>query len=118
MLPEYRTDIISNVVYDAIRTLTLLNEEFEMPLYKDMSDDDRVALKNRVNKILSDPRAGDSTFHNEWLARMSKEGWSYGRVYDEKKKHNPEMVQFHLLPPNEQMRERLFRAMVLGMSRY
>ncbi len=67
--------------------------------------------------MLSDARASDSTFHNEWVAEMSGKGWTHAKVYDDRRKTDPLMAPFHLLPYEHQSKERLFRAAALSLSR-
>ena len=93
------------------------NPDAEMPIWDDADDAVKDAILTRINKILTDPRAGDATFHNVWLAQQKADGWSSGREYDEARKVDPLCVPFHLLPPEMQARERLFRAVTLSLSR-
>lgn len=118
MLSVHILDRISRTVYAAVGVWDETGDPAAAaPSYEDSDDSVKEAITARINKILTDPRAGDATFHNEWLAKQKAEGWSSGREYDEAKKVDPHCVPFHLLPPDMQGRERLFRAITLSLSR-
>lgn len=59
--------------------------------------------------------AGDT--HRSWLAEKEATGWKYGPVKDVEKKEHPCMVPFHELPPEQQVKDHLFLAISLGLSK-
>jgi len=65
------------------------------PLKIDQHILDRVIKELPVAEV-----AGD--LHDSWLAAKSKEGWTYGSVYNEAEKTHPELQSLHLLSSKEQ----------------
>lgn len=116
MLSPHLIQVISHTAYEALRAYKSNYDEPEVS-WAEASDDTKAYIATRVERVLTDPRAGDATFHNEWVARMKREGWDHGKFFDAARKADPLMVQFHLLPPEQQARERLFRAIVISLSR-
>lgn len=58
------------------------------------------------------PDAGDSASHDNWMCQKLADGWTYGPVKDEKAKTHPCLVPFDQLPPEQQFKDTLFRAIV------
>lgn len=56
------------------------------------------------------PDATDADSHNEWLKQKRAEGWTYGDVRDVEAKKHPCMKPFEELPPEQQVKDRLFKA--------
>lgn len=44
--------------------------------------------------------------HEIWAFNRKKEGWTYGPVRDDEKKHNPDMVAYNRLPESEKFYDR------------
>ena len=53
-----------------------------------------------------------SASHDSWLKQKAAEGWTYGPVEDPEKKEHPCMVTFDQLPPEQQLKDFLFSAVV------
>lgn len=104
-------------MFEAVRALDISTGNENTPTWDSLDSEERATLYKRVEKTLSDPRAGDATFHNEWVAQMKGLGWSSGRHYSEEARQHPNLLPFHLLDPELQNRERLMRAVCLSLSR-
>ena len=61
---------------------------------------------------LAHPDAGPEASHNEWLKEKAADGWEYGEVKDPDKKTHPCFVNFEKLPPEQQYKDVLFKAVV------
>lgn len=117
MLSDHMMLMIAHAVYEADRAWMTDHGDAGIVAWADTEDATRANILNRIKRVLSDPRFSDATFHNEWVDTMKKAGWSHGKHYDEFAKSDPLMVPFHLLPPVHQAKERLFRSVVLSLSR-
>jgi hypothetical protein len=118
MLPNHLTSRIAKTVYAAVSTWNNDCADMQpMAAWDETTPTIREFVEVRVRRILTDARASDSTFHNEWVAEMKEKGWCHDKSYDEKRKTDPLMAPFHLLPYEHQSKERLFRAAVLSLSR-
>ena len=61
---------------------------------------------------ISNPGAGDSASHDNWMREKLARGWQYGIEKDEQAKTHPCLVPFHNLPPEQQAKDALFRSIV------
>jgi hypothetical protein len=50
--------------------------------------------------------------HMSWLKQKKAEGWRYGKIKDPDKKAHPCFVNYDELPVEQQVKDRLFRAVV------
>lgn len=69
-----------------------------------------------VKFILDNPIAPIEAGHDAWAEEMRAEGWKYGPVKDAEKKENPALAPFSELPPIDQARNQMFRAIVLALA--
>ena len=72
----------------------------------------RESARKGVCLHLSNPDAGPQASHESWMAEKEATGWKYGPVKDEAKKEHHCMVPFHELPPAQQAKDFIFRAVV------
>lgn len=60
--------------------------------------------------------------HARWLARKREEGWVYGTLKDPEAKRHPCLVDYHMLPPEQRVKDALFglvvRATAVRLSGY
>lgn len=69
-----------------------------------------------VKFLLTNLDAKDDALHNNWLEDKKKDGWKYGEVKDPEKKEHPCFVTFEELPPEQQGKDSLFRAITLALK--
>lgn len=63
---------------------------------------------------IENPDAGDSASHDSWMQQKHLDGWVYGKVKDPDASPptHPCMVAFEELPPEQQLKDKLFRTTV------
>ena len=61
---------------------------------------------------LQNPDASPSASHDAWLEEKYQAGWTYGPVKDAEKKQHPCLIPFDQLPPEQQAKDKLFKAIV------
>lgn len=76
----------------------------------------RASAVSGVQFVLDNPTAGDAAQHNNWADDKRAHGWSYGAEKDPELKTHPCLVPFEELPPEQQAKDRLFRAVVLALA--
>lgn len=64
---------------------------------------------------INNPDAKEDSQHNAWMEDKLKQGWVYGNVKDPEKKTHPCIVPFEELPLFQQLKDRLFCAIVDAM---
>jgi hypothetical protein len=69
-----------------------------------------------VNLHCENPDAGPQASHESWLKQKEAEGWVYGEKKDPELKTHPCMVPFEDLPPDQQAKDFIFRAVVHALK--
>lgn len=69
-----------------------------------------------VKFALSNPDAPSSAQHDAWMEDKIKDGWVYGEVKDADAKTHPCIVPFSQLPPYQQAKDHLFKAIVHALA--
>ena len=70
-----------------------------------------------VQYRIANPNAPEDAQHNSWMDAKIKDGWKYGPVKDAEKKEHPCMVPFEQLPIDQQIKDKLFCAVVDAILR-
>jgi hypothetical protein len=69
-----------------------------------------------VKFAIENPDAPDSAQHDAWMADKLRDGWRYAAVKDGAAKTHPCIVPFDQLPPMQQAKDRLFKAIVGALA--
>lgn len=86
--------------------------DLSQPSWGEAPDWQKASAVDGVQFHLANPDAGDSASHDNWLKHKEADGWVFGETKDADKKTHPCMVPFDQLPPEQQMKDRLFRTIV------
>lgn len=70
-----------------------------------------------VEFAVTHPDAPDSAQHDAWVKDKLAEGWRYGPAKDPGAKTHPCLVLFDDLPPEQRLKDTLFRAVVKALAR-
>lgn len=92
-----------------------LGDDSQKPWY-DAPDWQRESAISGVEFHKANPDAGDSASHDAWMREKLSKGWRWGKVKDENAKTHPCIVPFENLPPEQQVKDRLFRAIVRALA--
>ena len=65
--------------------------------------------------VMRNPGAPPSAAHDEWVKNRAAEGWKYGESKSEEMKIHPSMVAHDKLPKTQQLKDSLFRSIVLAI---
>ena len=80
--------------------------------WDDAPDWQKQSAKDGVMFHFQNPEAGPSASHDNWLAGKTAEGWVWGPIKDADKKQHPCVMPFDELPPEQKVKDYLFRAVV------
>lgn len=69
-----------------------------------------------VHFVIDNQHAPASANHDSWMAQKLADGWKWGKVKDEKKKEHPCIVPYDHLPVEQQLKDILFRSIVLSFA--
>ena len=76
----------------------------------------KTSAVNGVLFHLENPDAGPSHSHDSWMKEKIEAGWVYGTEKDEEKKTHPCIVPYAELPPQQQAKDYIFRAVVHALA--
>lgn len=76
----------------------------------------REASLQSVEFLLNKPESRDAVLHNKWLDDKTSTGWIWGEVKDSAAKTHPCLVGFEALPKEQQLKDKLFIAIVRSLS--
>lgn len=72
----------------------------------------RASAESGVEFHLQNPDATEAASHESWLAEKERDGWKFGPVKDPALKEHPCFMPFEYLPKSQQIKDRLFKAVV------
>lgn len=64
---------------------------------------------------VENPNAPASASHNSWLDEKRRTGWRYGALKNADTKEHPCFVPYDQLPPEQQAKDHVFKAIVAAM---
>lgn len=111
--------LIARVLHAAIRVYNAenhLEDGVDKPWEK-LSEEQKQSILGDIVLHQTSPNANDAAVHVLWVKKMQDQGYTKGPYVDDKKKIHPNVCPFHLLEPKLKTRARLFRAIVVSMSR-
>ena len=103
---------IASVCHEANKGLSMALGDFYHHTWKAAADWQKQSAIHGVEFHLANPDADDSASHTSWAAEKVLDGWVWGDVKDAAKKTHPCLVPFEELPPEQQAKDTLFRAVV------
>lgn len=83
----------------------------------DMPQSHRLTLTQGVKAILTGVTKSPEAQHQRWMAAKEADGWVWGPVKDAEKKFHPCLRPYVELPPEQRVKDTLFRAVVLESAR-
>lgn len=103
---------IAIICHEANKAYCESLEDFSQLHWDDAPEWQKISAMKGVAFHMDHPDATDAASHENWLVEKRVTGWTYGLVKDETKKTHPCIVPFDQLPPEQQMKDRLFRSIV------
>ena len=94
--------------------------EYDTGSWEGLYADTKQSLVDAVGKTRSVIHSGGDTSpvasHNRWLEAKRADGWTFGPFKDEAKKKHPCMQDYLQLPLEQQMKDKLFVAIVRELA--
>lgn len=106
---------IAEVCHEANRALCKANRE-EAFAWSEAPENQRSSAVAGVEYMLKYPSVPDSAQHDAWMAHKAADGWRYGPVKSVEEKTHPCMVPYEELPPEQRVKDALFRAVVTALA--
>lgn len=126
-MEEKSIKLSDGVAIDVIEGIARICHETNRVYCQNGGDDSQVAwekapqwqkdtMMNGVRFVIDNQHAPASANHDSWMAQKLADGWKYGEVKDEKKKEHPCIVPYEQLPLEQQLKDSLFRSIVLSFA--
>lgn len=102
---------IAEVCHEANRALQhIFFDPYPSKPWKEESLEIQESTINGVNEVSANPLWNAIDLHNEWLEYKAEQGWIWGPAKSEEYKTHPCMLPWDQLPPEQQIKDRLFLA--------
>lgn len=111
-----KSEEIARAAHEMNRLFCNLHGDDSQPTWEEAPKWQRDSAINGVEFTLLNPDAGDSASHDNWMREKVDAGWKWGPVKDPEKLEHPCIVPFERLPPVQQAKDAIFRAVVLGLG--
>lgn len=104
-------DALAELAHEVNRAYCLALDDKSQPKWADAPEwQKESARKGVVAHLTSDLTPEQS--HSVWMEEKRRTGWTYGAVKDEVAKTHPCFVPYTELPPEQKVKDYLFRAVV------
>lgn len=111
-----KLDDVARVCHEANRALCQAFGDHSQPSWEDAPEWQRISARMGVDLHQSGD-FGPEASHISWMHQKITDGWVYGPEKDPEKKTHPCIVPFDQLPPEQQAKDYVFRAIVHAMSK-
>lgn len=106
---------IARVCHEANRALCLINGDDSQLPWNQAEAWQRDSAVKGVEFARSNPDAPPSAQHDAWYADKIAGGWAHGEVMDATAKTHPCLVAFDAIPPHQQAKDHLFKAIAKSL---
>ena len=108
---------IARVVHAANRELQIVQgDPVPSPPWDEAPDYQAREATAGVREVMRNPDLTAEQSHELWVDRMRADGWTYGEVKNPERKTHPTLLPFTELPAEQQLKDRLFIAIVRALS--
>ena len=107
-----RISEIARACHEANRGLCIAQGDHSQKPWDEAPAWQRDSAMKGVAFCLANPDAPPSANHESWLKEKSATGWKYGKVKDENKKEHPCFVPYEQLPPEQKVKDHVFKSIV------
>jgi excisionase family DNA binding protein len=108
---------IARVVHAANRELQIVQgDPMPSPPWDEAPDYQAREATAGVREALQNPQLTPEQSHELWVDRMRADGWTYGTTKDFERKTHPTLLPFGELPTEQQLKDRLFIAIVRALA--
>jgi hypothetical protein len=112
--PKLDVEKIARVTHETNRAYcATIGDDSQKP-WDEAADWQKESALVGVQYALDHPGVSPAQMHESWFAQKVADGWKFGPEKDEKKKEHPCMVPYYKLPPEQQLKDALFRAVVFA----
>ena len=110
------SEFVARVAHEVNRAYCQALGDNSQPTWEEAPKWQRQSAIDGVEFHRANPDAGPEASHENWLAGKLADGWAYGPAKDPEAREHPCCVPFAELPPEQQAKDHLFRAVVHALS--
>lgn len=110
------THDIARVCHEINRAYCAAIGDDSQPTWEDAPEWQRDSAVMGVMFCANNPDAPPSAQHDIWMSHKMNDGWVYGEAKDVVAKTHPCLVAYDDLPPEQQVKDHLFRAVVKALT--
>lgn len=103
---------IARMCHETNRAWCEMNGDTSQQSWNEAALWQRESAMKGVLFAIENPDATPALQHEAWYKDKERDGWMYGPVKDSAKKEHPCMLPYYMLPKNQQLKDRLFVAVV------
>jgi hypothetical protein len=103
---------IAKICHNANKAYCECTGDFSQPTWENADFEIKASAVNGVQYHIDNPNATPEKSHANWMKTKKEQGWTYGEVKDEAIKKHPCMVDYDDLPEAQQIKDKLFSAIV------
>lgn len=118
MKESMTVEMVAKICHEVNRAYTKAIKDVDFPEWEDAPIEHKNSIIDGVKYVILHPLATAEELHNIWMNYKTATGWTYGEVKDTEKKTHPCMVPYWELPKEEQVKDRLFIAVVRASMAY
>lgn len=107
---------IAKVTHDVNKAYCEAIGDFSQKEWEDAAPWQRDSAMRGVLAVLDGTATSPEEQHQSWAAQKIAEGWVYGPEKDPEKKTHHCLVPYEQLPPEQKVKDFLFRAVVQSMA--
>jgi hypothetical protein len=107
---------IARVCHEVNRAYCASLGDLSQPTWEQAPQWQRDSALIGVDLHLGNPTLGPDASHESWMAHKLEAGWQYGPTKDPEAKTHPCLVPFAQLPPEQQAKDFIFRAVVHALA--
>lgn len=112
MISQKLLYILAESCHEVTKVLSeqVLSEEKQE--WKLISSGAKARMINAVQRSIENKITDPAVAHENWMADMIKEGWTYGEKLSEEEKTHPCLVHYAELPTGQQTKDELYLAVL------
>ena len=107
---------IARICHEANTSLCRIHGDYTQTRWTLAEEWQRESAIKGVEFAIANPDAPASAQHDAWSQDKLANGWKFGPVKDASKKEHPCLVPFDQLPPSQQAKDYLFKAIVQALA--
>lgn len=111
-----KTTDIARIAHEANRAYCKTIGDDSQPAWEDAPDWQKDSAESGVVFHVTNPDAGPSGSHENWMKVKEEDGWVYGETKDPEAKTHPCMVPYDQLPEEQRIKDYIFTAIVHALS--